>query len=46
MYDEKLIEVLKTAFQNVVTSLRTQYNEKYYYFAFVFDEEDSWIEQK
>lgn len=38
MYDEKLIEVLKKAFQNAVTSLRAQYNENFYYFAFVFDE--------
>lgn len=38
MYDEKLMEALKTAFKNAVTSLRTQYNEKFYYFAFVFDE--------
>ena len=38
MHDEKMVEIMKMAFQNAVTSLRTQYNEKFYYFAFVFDE--------
>ena len=36
--DGRIPENSLTAFKNAVTSLRTQYNEKFYYFAFVFDE--------
>ena len=38
MYDEKLIEAFQLAFQNAVTSLRIEHNEKFYYYAFIFDE--------
>lgn len=38
MYDEKLIEAFQLAFQNAVTSLRIEHDEKFYYYAFIFDE--------
>lgn len=38
MFDEKLVEALQNAFQNTVTSLRTEHNENFYYYAFIFDE--------
>lgn len=38
MYDEILVDVLQTAFQNAVISLREEHDENFYYFAFIFDE--------
>jgi len=38
MYDEKLVEVFQSAFQNAVTALRKEHKEKFYYYAFIFDE--------
>lgn len=38
MYDEKMVTVLQSAFQNAVSSLRNEHNENFYYYAFIFDE--------
>lgn len=38
MFDEKLVNILQTAFQNTVSSLHIEHNERFYYYAFIFDE--------
>ena len=38
MYDEKMVTVLQSAFQNVVSALRSEHNENFYYYAFIYDE--------
>lgn len=38
MFDEKMVNVLQSAFQNAVSSLRNEHNEKFYYYAFIYDE--------
>ena len=38
MYDEKMVTVLQSAFQNAVSSLRNEHNENFYYYAFIYDE--------
>lgn len=38
MYDEKMVTVLQSAFQNAVSDLRSEHNENFYYYAFIFDE--------
>lgn len=38
MYDEKMVTVLQSAFQNAVSDLRNKHNENFYYYAFIFDE--------
>lgn len=38
MYDEKMVTVLQSAFQNAVSSLRNEHKENFYYYAFIYDE--------
>ena len=38
MYDEKMVTVLQSAFQNAVSALRAEHNENFYYYAFIYDE--------
>ena len=38
MYDEKLVTAFATAFKNSVNALKKEHDEKFYYFAFIFDE--------
>ena len=38
MENEQLIEALRNAFGNAAASLREEYNENFYYYAFIFDE--------
>ncbi|MDE7098747.1 MAG: DUF4303 domain-containing protein [Ruminococcus sp.] len=38
MYDEKMVTVLQSAFQNAVSALRSEHNENFYYYAFIYDE--------
>lgn len=38
MYDEKMVMVLQSAFQNAVSALRSEHNENFYYYAFIYDE--------
>lgn len=37
-YDEELVNAFANAVQNAFSSLQEKHNEKFYYFAFVFDE--------
>lgn len=38
MYDEKMVTVLQSAFQNAVSALRSEHNENFYYYAFIYNE--------
>lgn len=38
MFNEKMVTVLQSAFQNAVSSLRNEHNENFYYYAFIYDE--------
>lgn len=38
MYDEKMVTVLQSAFQNAVSALRAEHDENFYYYAFIYDE--------
>ena len=36
-YDDSLVAAFETALKNSFSSLRTTYNEQFYYYAFIFD---------
>lgn len=38
MFDEKIVNALQSAFEKAVYSMRKEHNEKFYYYAFIFDE--------
>ena len=38
MYDEKMVTVLQSAFKNAISALRSEHNENFYYYAFIYDE--------